>query len=514
MADDESQEQRCRKNGEGIRFVAVSNRLPVVLERTPENGWRARSSPGGLVTALAPVLRDRGGMWIGWPGTTEQTDLTTPMEAASRDTGYRLHPVALTEEEVEGFYHGFANSVLWPLFHDLVTRCDFSPEFWHTFEQVNRKFAQAIQTRSRANDYIWVQDYHLVAVGRHLRALGVERKCGFFLHIPFPPLEVFFKLPWRAQILRSLLDYDLVGFHTLRDRRNFLECVKALVPGVRTSGKGSVITAHCPGRDVRVGSFPIGIDYGEISARAASREVVKATRQLAEELRGQCIVLGADRLDYTKGIPERLQAFRNALRRYPELRGKITLIQLVSPSRVGVPEYENLRGEIERLVGEINGEFTELGRVPIHYRYRNLPRDELLAHCRVADIALVTPLRDGMNLVAKEYCACQVDENGVLILSEFAGAAAQLHRWASMVNPYDVEGVADAIREAFAMDPGERKRRMRGLRESIRRHNIFRWVDSFLRASISKRLDDFPVSDEYVPPLESEDLADSGSSGS
>lgn len=490
-----------RSEGSSLRFVAVSNRLPVVLEHTDE-GWNTHPGAGGLVTALAPVLRNRGGLWIGWPGTDNYEDIGGALDRASKQAGYRLHPVLLSPDEVEHFYYGFCNEALWPLFHDLPTRTRFAPEGWAAFVNANRRYAQVVARRTRPSDYIWAHDYHLLGLARELRALGNQRRIGFFLHIPFPPLDMFLKLPWRAQILGAMLDYDLIGFQTLRDRRNFLYCMKRLIPGIRVKGSGAVLTATYRDRTVRVGTFPISIDYREFADRATSPAVAARADMLRDDLGGLTIALGVDRLDYTKGIPERLEAIRMALLRYPELHGNIVFVQIAVPSRQSVPEYQTLRAEIDRLVGEINGQFTRDGWVPIHYMYRSFERDELLAHYQAADIGLVTPLRDGMNLVAKEYCVAQVDNDGVLVLSEFAGAAAQLHRWAVMVNPHDVDGTAEAIYRAFVMAPEERRNRMRRLRLSVRRNDIFHWVDDFLDAAVGRQLADFPYLEDYVPPLE------------
>jgi trehalose 6-phosphate synthase len=474
--------------------------LPLSLVEQ-EGGWEVNPGSGGLVTALAPVLRNRGGLWIGWPGTTDDVDVGDVWDSASKDFGYELHPVPLTREELCGFYYGFSNEIMWPLFHDLQGRCNFVPEYYYTYLDVNRKYAKVIADTSRESDFIWVHDYHLMYVAHALRLMGVERRTGFFLHIPFPPADIFLKLPWRDQILRSLLEYDLIGFQTMRDRRNFTQCIQLLCRDCWSRGRGAVVTVHTGKRDVGVGSFPISIDFNEFAAHAESQEVAERAWYIHEKLPDRHIILGADRLDYTKGIPERLAAFRNALTRYPELQQMVTLIQVVVPSRENVPEYQELRSRIEQMVGEINGQFTSSGWVPIHYLYRNLSREELLAYYRTAEVALVTPLKDGMNLVAKEYCACNLELNGVLILSEFAGAAAQLHQGALLVNPYDVEGVAEAIHRAIHMDQDERRSRMKQMRDKVRKQNIFWWVDSFLDASLHKHLEDFPEVEDYVPSI-------------
>jgi len=484
------------------RFVAVSNRLPVKLTRDEDGTIRPLAEVGGLVSALAPVLSNRGGQWVGWPGVEHTADLDHVLEEASRAAGYVLRPVYLARADAELYYNGFSNGIIWPLFHDLPSRCNFTPEAWDAYQRANQSFATVVADSCAESEHIWVHDYHLMRVGRELREMGVTAPLGFFLHIPFPPLDMFLRLPWRAEVLLALLAYDLVGFQTLRDRRNFLYCVRHLLPGCATRGQGRVVTVDYEGREVRVGSFPIGIDYTDFRESAGSVAVRSAAEQLREQLGDRTLILGVDRLDYSKGIPEKLEAFRSALLRYPELQGKTTLVQIAVPSRLDVPEYQELRVRIERLVGEINGQFTRGGWAPIQYLFRRVDRAELLAHYVAADVALITPLKDGMNLVAKEYCACSSDRPGVLILSEFAGAASQLHRWALTVNPHDVKEVAEAIYLGCTMTSSEKRTRMRHMRRSLKAHDIYRWVDDFLSAAAGKSLQDFPFQEEYMPPLE------------
>ena len=387
--------------------------------------------------------------------------------------------VALAEDEVRDFYLGFSNEVVWPLFHDLPSLCNFDPAYWRTYDRVNRKYARAVASRAAPGDFIWVHDYHLMSVGAELRRLGVKSRLAFFLHIPFPSPDIFLKLPWRRPLIEALLRYDLIGFQTARDRRNFAACVEAL---------------GLPLRPARIGNFPISIDYNAFMRAAASPQVAEKARELHRLLPRRKLVLGIDRLDYTKGITLRLRAFQHLLERHPEMRGRVSLIQVVVPSREDIPQYHRMKSEIEQLVGRINGAFARPGGwVPVWYEYRSLTRQELLAYYRAADIALITPLKDGMNLVAKEYCACSIEEDCVLILSEFAGAAEQLAGGALLVNPYDVEGVAEMIRTAHAMPEDERVARMRTMRRSIRRHDVFWWVDSFLRAAIARDLRAFPA---------------------
>lgn len=487
------------------RLVVVSNRLPVAIGRDPDTGeWRAKPSSGGLVTAMTPVLGRRGGVWIGWPGTVDEdgVDLGRVLGEANRDLEYTLHPVPLSTRERDNFYYGFSNEILWPLFHDFLTLYNFDPDYWHAYEGVNRKFAEVVVEHAGPDDYVWVHDYHLMNVAREMRELGWEGRVGYFLHTPFPAPDIYLKLPWRLEILRGLLNYDLVGFQTLRDRRNFLHCVRTLLTDVPMAGTGAVVTCQVGGRPIRVGSFPISIDFQAFADGASDPGVVERAQEIRGNLPGRRFILGVDRLDYTKGIPYRLQAFDRAMRRYPELRRKVSLIQVVVPSREDIPEYSELKEEIERLVGQINGSWTESGWVPIHYIYRSLSRPELLAAYRSADAALVTPLKDGMNLVAKEYCAAKVDAPGVLILSEFAGAADQLQAGALLVNPYDIEGMAAAIRRAITMPEEERTARMALLRDVVREQDIFWWVRLFFRAALEESVEDFPRLQVYEPRSE------------
>jgi trehalose-6-phosphate synthase len=331
-------------------------------------------------------------------------------------------------------------------------------------------------------DFVWVHDYHLMGLGRQLLERGLRNRLGFFLHIPFPPPDIFSKLPWRSNVLQSLLHYDLLGFQTPRDRENFLDCVRRLLPEAHCHRQRGTIDCAVSQRETRIGVFPIGIDYECFAQMAASPATTQRVAELRQQMPGQQIILGLDRLDYTKGIPYRLRAFQLALRRHPELHRQVTLLQVVVPSREAVPEYQELKAQIEQLVSQINGEFTQPGWVPIHHVFRSLEREELVSYYRVADVALVTPLKDGMNLVAKEYCACQVEGNGVLILSEFAGAAVQMQRGAILVNPYDLAHVADAIRRAVTMTRAQRRRPMRRLRNIVRREDVYWWVDRFLGA--------------------------------
>jgi trehalose 6-phosphate synthase len=469
------------KKGQG-NIVIVSNRLPVRIART---GKRLKLIPGsgGLVTALAPVLRNRGGIWIGWDGDKSGQSHKELFKKEFNRTGYFLKPISLTLQEVEQYYEGFSNGMLWPLFHDSLDRSQFQPENWDTYCAVNRKFAEVVAENSSKSDLVWIHDYHLLLVGKYLAELGVKRKTAFFIHIPFPPWDLFMRLPWRKELMDGILHYDLAGFQTERDRWNFVRCVRRISPGVRVSGPQRSQLIEHNNKVTRIGAFPISIDFEEFNQHASSQEVADEAWYIHERLPERKLVLGVDRLDYTKGILERLKAFEMALEKYPDLREKINLIQVVVPSRTGVREYQEMKRTIDETVGRINGRFTYHGWVPIHYIYRTLSRKELVAYYRTSEIGLITPLKDGMNLIAKEYCASKVETDGVLILSEFAGAAQQLGKASLLVNPFNVEEVADQIYSAYTMGKDEQRTRMRRLRAEVRRNNIFRWLEQFLAAA-------------------------------
>jgi trehalose 6-phosphate synthase len=487
---------------QGGRMVVVSNRLPVVLEEV-DGRWTMKKGSGGLVTALSPILRDRGGLWVGWSGTTKPLpieNIKTILGPFSRESGFRLLPVFLSDEERDLFYYGLSNEVIWPLFHDLQTRCNFDPGYWDTYMAVNLKFARTVMRHHEPGDFVWVHDYQLIPLAGFLNQSGFHATCSFFLHIPFPSPDIFAKLPWRSELLHALLHYKFVGFQTGRDRRNFTDCLRAFFPETRVEGRGPIVKIRTGKAEILAGALPISVDSADFIRFSRSKEVEERTRAIRNAYRGTRILFGVDRLDYTKGIPEKLKGFRHALKTYPELRGSVTLVQLLIPSRETVPAYRALKDEIDRLVGEINGEFTTGDWVPVVYRYQSMDRVELVAHYRAADVGFVTPLKDGMNLVAKEYVLSQADNRGVLVLSEFAGAAAQLGESCLLVNPYNVKQVAATLARALSMGESEKKRRLENMRRTLRRHDVFWWVDNFLRASTGRELKDFPEK-ELAPIL-------------
>lgn len=466
----------------------VSNRLPIALEFS-EDGWVIEPGSGGLVQAMRPLLERGGGRWIGWPGTTEPPSAgwPEPVRAYSDEQPFDLVTVPQSADEHDGFYAGFANRVLWPLFHGLLERCEFRDEYWEAYRHMNRKFAGAISKAHSPGDVTWVHDYHLMGVPNHLDESIATDPLGFFLHIPFPQVDTFQRLPWSGQILDGLLGYDLVGFQTERDVRNFARAVRERT-GARVGVSDTEVRIDRGGHRLEARAFPISCDFDAFDERASSPDVAQGIHELDARFQEQKMLLGVDRLDYTKGLPERLAGYERTLEKYPELRENVVLYQLVVPSRECVEEYRQLRDELERTVGRIQGRFATSTWQPIQFRYTSVDMDELSALYRYADAALVTPLRDGMNLVAKEYCASQVDEDGVLILSGFAGAAEQLAEGAAVVNPHDTDEVADSIFRALRMGRDERTSRMQLVRDEIERTDVYWWADTFLEA-LSKHAD-------------------------
>lgn len=460
------------------RCVIVSDRLPIVLTREGGQGWRVSQTGGALLSALKPVLNERRGVWIGWPGVTQEEapELREVLAGAIQEGGFSLRPVLLTDQEKRQCYGGFSGEVVWPLFHDLALECTFSPSHWQAFLKVNRKFARvAARTLARGaggTDLVWVHDHMLMNLAVELKRLGANCRTAFFLHLPFPTPDLFLKLPWRERLLAGLLAFDQVGFQTKRDFANFLACVKALAPSSPT----------------QAGVFPVGVDAQEIGERASRPEVEARLAALRSTLRDRRLIFGIDSLDRSQGIPEKLRAFAELLTRYPDLQERVTLVQVATPSRESLPRHAALRAEIERLTGEINGRFGRPGWVPVHYLYRNLEPAELLAYYRAADVALITPLKAGMQLGAKEFCAANLKERGVLVLSEFAGAAAQLGgQGALLVNPFDSQGTARVLHRALGLKDKARKTRMRKLRAEVRRHDVAWWAGSFLASALAER---------------------------
>ncbi len=450
-------------------LVVVANRLPVDDTVAPDGACEWRRSPGGLVGALHPLLQHTPATWVGWAGGTG------PAPALPDIDGVRMHTVPLTQEDVRAHYEGFANATLWPLYHDAVEQPVYHRRWWDAYQRVNQRFAEAAAEAAAPGAVVWVQDYHLQLVPGLLRALRPDLRIGFFLHVPFPPPELFMQLPRRAELLRGILGADLVGFQRAQAAHNFAQLAAKVLDLPATDREISI-----DDRVVRIGAFPVSIDMTEMEALASRPDVAQRANQIRADLGDpQHVILSVDRMDYTKGIEQRLKAYSELIAvGHVKVRDTV-LVQVAVPSRERVEQYQVLRDRVEREVGRINGEFGRVGEPAIHYLTQPFDRAELAALYRAADIMAVTPLRDGMNLVAKEYVAARVDNAGALLLSEFAGAAAEFPQ-AFLVNPHDLEGLKLTLMQALQATPADVAGRMLAMRKHLRVHDIRAWARSYL----------------------------------
>lgn len=446
-------------------LIVAANRLP--LAHTPD-GWIP--SPGGLVRAMFPIVQETGGSWVGWTGEPDSSTEVIHLE------GIDLHPIPLSAEDIVHYYEGFSNDTLWPLYHDAIRESGFGVDDWNAYKSVNRRFADKIAEIAKPGAAVWVHDYQLQLVPGHLRAARPDLRIGWFNHIPFPPPELFQRLPWRDDIIAGLLGADVLGFQRQGGAENFTNAAHQLVGATLVDEH----TLEFEGRQIHVGAFPISIDFEDFANKAAGRAIRRSTARIRADLGDpEVVLLGVDRLDYTKGIGARLRAFGRLLdegRLDPEQH---VMVQVATPTREGVELYQEERREIERIVGEINGRHARLGFPVIHYLYQMLPLDTLIPLYRAGDVMLVTPFRDGMNLVAKEYVAAHIDDDGVLVLSEFTGAADELGE-AVLVNPHDENALADAIQRAVEMHRHERRPRMEKMRATIAASDVSAWAQHFL----------------------------------
>ena len=451
------------------QVVAVANRLPVDVTVADDGRTSWRRSPGGLVSALEPVMQAADGAWVGWSGTAD-------VEAEPFDAdGMHLVPVPLSAQDVADYYEGFANDTLWPLCHDVISPPEFHRHWWEAYRRVNQRFAEAAAGEVAPGGVVWVHDYQLQLVPALLRALRPDVRIGYFHHIPFPPLEIFAQLPWRRQVVEGLLGADLIGFQRAGDASNFVRVVRRLTD---LSTRGQFVTVG--DRLVRAAAFPISIDSAHFDRLARTPEVVERAKQIRADLGNpDVLLLGVDRLDYTKGIRHRIKAYGELLDEGRLQVPDAALVQVASPSRENVEAYQQLRDEVESLVGRINGEHGQIGAAAVYYMHHSYPPEEMAALFLAADVMLVTALRDGMNLVAKEFVAACVDDRGVLVLSEFTGAADEL-AGALLVNPHDIDGLKDAIERAARMEPREMRTRMRRLRRRVMEDDVTKWSHSFL----------------------------------
>ncbi len=457
------------------RLIVVSNRLPVTLEHSAA-GWVAKPSSGGLATAMDPILRQNGGTWIGWPGEHDSLN-QADCERILNESGatHKFHPIDTEGFSFLDFYQGYPNQAVWPLFHYFPSQMLFQPGSWEAYVEGNRRFCNAVEQDYQPGDLIWIHDYHLMLLPAMLREKLPSAKIGFFLHIPFPSSELFSNLPRREEVLSGLLGADLIAFHTHRHVHHFRSSL------LRVLGLESTIhQVECGARSIQLEAMPIGIDPAQFTnLTQGDEETANQYADLKRRFEGQRIIAAVDRVDYTKGFGQRLRSFRWLLKTEPALIGKVVLIQIAVPSREGIGLYKELNEEVNQLVSEINGKYGTARWTPVVYINRGIPAPELAALYLAAEVAWVAPLRDGMNLVAKEYCACKPEGDGVLVLSEFAGAAAELGE-ALMVNPYDEERVGEAVLRALAMPSEERRKRMQSLHRRVLRQNVFTWAERFI----------------------------------
>ena len=461
------------------RIMIVSNRLPY---KSIEVGKEIvyKKSDGGLVSSLSSVISSKHNIWIGWEERSrkkENKSLNYCIPEEDVPFTCKIKTIKLMEREISNYYYGFSNRTIWPLFHYFLGKAIFNEGYWNSYVKVNRKFCNAVVEEFPSYDIVWVHDYHLMLLPKMIREKTGFNNIGFFLHIPFPSYDLFAVLPWSRDILEGLLGACLIGFHTEEYVSNFMDCVSN--SGIAEVDKEKGLISY-KNRRIKVRSFPISVDFERFNNLSMSEAVALKTRRIRRSLKDNILILGVDRLDYTKGIKERLLAIERFFEKYHRFKRKVVFIQIAVPSRTKVEEYRSMRREIDEIVGRINGRFSETGWTPIHYLYRSIPLEDLVAYYKAADIALISPLRDGMNLIAKEYAASKFDNSGVLILSIFAGASKELKE-ALLVNPFNIEEVADKIHEALSLSDDEKEERMRALRERIKRNNISSWVKDFLR---------------------------------
>lgn len=467
------------------KTIIVSNRLPLQLKLT-DGELEMKPSVGGLATGMKSVHKDEKGIWIGWSGLTdEEINKDINKEIKQLVAKENCATVNLTQSDVENFYYGLSNRTLWPLFHYFMEYTEFENQFWESYKDVNQKFADVVLQHVEDGDQIWVHDYQLLLLPALIKQSKPEVSIGFFLHIPFPSYEIFRCFPWREELLQGILGADLIGFHTYDYERHFLSSVKRIL---RLEVNFNEIAYH--DRIIKVDSFPMGIDYNKFHDAAKSHKKLSSEdrSELQQKLdehfksaKNTKLILSIDRLDYTKGIPNRIRAFEYFLNKYPEFQEKVRLIMLSVPSRSDVPQYQLLKKETDELVGRINGEFSTVNWTPIWYFYRSLPFDNLIDLYSSADIALITPIRDGMNLVAKEYVATRTKKDGVLILSEMAGAAKEMNE-AILINPNNFEQIADAIKTALEMPVEQQISRNHLLQKRLKRYSVEKWAHEFMKS--------------------------------
>ncbi len=465
------------------RLLIVSNRVPYSVSKI-DGKIIYKKTVGGLVTALDPLLQRIGGLWIGWSGvsgTNRETGDRVVIEEGNGLKKYELKFVRLNENEIKDYYGGFSNRTIWPLFHGFLFQSFFDHNYWKAYHRINKKFANEIISVIAKNDIVWVHDYHLMLVPEILRHNNTNLKIIFFLHIPFPNYEILSALPWNKEIIKGLLGCDIIGFQTKKDAVNFLAACKEIL---KLKPDFNQFKVSYENRAIYAREFPISIDFENFRKLGEKKEKSKFIKNIKAFSRDTRFILSVERLDYTKGLKERFRAIERFFDKYPDYRNKVVFIQIAVPTRTKIQEYERFKKEIDEMVGRINGKFAEGLWAPINYIYKSFSQEKLVSYYKLSDICLVTPLKDGMNLIAKEYIAVRSETDSVLILSKFAGVAQELKEYAIMVNPYDIEGVADSIKDALEMDIREKRDKLIKMREIVKERDVFYWLDTIIHSFI------------------------------
>ncbi len=472
-------------------IILVSALIPVSIEE--ENGeYKAKVSPGGLITTLSQSIKGKSVKWFGWYGFEKfSKHIEELIIEEGKKKGLNLFPISLSKEEIYNFFNMFSNGVIWPLFHSFTQYCRFNEDYWHFYKKANEKFARKILKHIDKDTVLWVHDYHFFLLPKYIKEKNKNVKINFFLHIPFPSPEIFLKLPWRKEIIDGFLNFDFAGFHTQIDKENFINCVKHFY-NVKEEKADYFTDIYIQGKKIRLASIPISIDFNFYDKSARKKETVKIFKDLKEKYKDKHLIISVDRIDYTKGLVEKLNGYRRFLEKYPEYREKVVLMISTAPNVKKLPEYENLEKEFHHKIAEINGSLGTENWRPVLFINRRLSLEELTAYYRTADISLITPIKDGLNIVCKEYAASNVDLNGAVILSEFAGASTEIGDFVYLVNPNDIENIADTIKKVIEEKQEIKKEKMENLRKHINKFNIYWWAETYFKIAEGKNINNFP----------------------
>ena len=485
------------------RVILVSALLPVSVKEVKRGEYQVRVSPGGLITTLSQSIKGKKVKWFGWYGFHKHSKkIEQLIKESGEKEGFDLYPVSLTEDEIENFFNNFSNGVIWPLFHTFPQYCRFEEEYWQYYKKVNEKFAEKILKNIDDNTVVWVHDYHFFLLPEILKKKKPDLKIYFFLHIPFPTFENFLKLPWRRDILHGLLHYDFIGFHTKIDRNNFITCVKHFF-SVKEKVKEPVVELIFENKKIKTASIPISIDFSKYDNLARSSEVEKIYKELKQRYDDKFLILSIDRIDYTKGLVEKLDAYRRFLEKYPQYLEKVVLLVSTAPNVKNLPEYKELEREFHHKIAEINGTFGTSDWRPVHFINKRLDFYELFAYYRVSDVCFINSIKDGLNIVCKEYASSNIDETGAVLLSEFAGASTEIKEYVYLINPYDREGIADTL-NSLLKETNKKREKMKGLREHISKFDIHWWGETYFKLAEGKKVKRFPKLMDFYPVHEQE----------